>query len=125
MKPHTPLSPTPADAAERRAVPPVVCYPTGTLAPPPMALYHRAREQARTVAQMTVPPRDARVWDVPAGHFCRVHSIEGPQVGDLNLWSASDLDERFYAGKTRALSGTHVSTGDRLWSTFPHLRPLA
>uniref|UniRef100_UPI0039B891BA urea carboxylase-associated family protein n=1 Tax=Albidovulum sp. TaxID=1872424 RepID=UPI0039B891BA len=32
---------------------------------------------------------------------------------------------RFYSGKTRALHGTHLSTGDRLWSSFPHLRPMA
>jgi len=31
----------------------------------------------------------------------------------------------FYSGKTRALHGTHLSTGDRMWSSFPHLRPMA
>jgi uncharacterized protein YcgI (DUF1989 family) len=43
----------------------------------------------------------------------------------LNLFNAHDLSERFYSGKTRALHGTHVSTGDRLWSSFPALRPMA
>jgi uncharacterized protein YcgI (DUF1989 family) len=62
---------------------------------------------------------------VPAGHFFRIVSVEGPQVGDLNLWNAHDLTERFYSGKTRALHATHLSTGDRLWSTFPTLRPMA
>jgi hypothetical protein len=62
---------------------------------------------------------------VPAGHFFRIVSIEGPQVCDLNLWNAHDLSERFFSGKTRALHATHVSTGDRLWSTLPSLRPLA
>ena len=33
--------------------------------------------------------------------------------------------ERFFSGKTRALHATHVTTGDRLWSTLPYLRPLA
>ena len=33
------------------------------------------------------------------GLFC----VEGPQVGDLNLWQAENLKERFYSGKTRAL----------------------
>ena len=41
-------------------------------------------------------------------------------MGDLNLWNADDLNERFYSGKTRALHGTHVTTGARLWSGFPH-----
>jgi uncharacterized protein YcgI (DUF1989 family) len=72
-----------------------------------------------------VPPRDARAFKIPAGHFFRIVSIEGPQVGDLNLWNANDLAERFFSGKTRALHATHVSTGDRLWSTLPSLRPLA
>ncbi len=46
-------------------------------------------------------------------------------MGDLNLWSAGNLSERFYSGKTRALHGSHVTTGDRLWSCLPHLRPMA
>jgi len=53
----------------------------------------------------------------------RLH--RGPQVGDLNLWNAADLSERFFTGKTRALHVTHVSTGDRLWSALPYLRPIA
>ena len=72
-----------------------------------------------------MPPREARTFEVPAGHFFRIVSIEGPQVGDLNLWNAHDLSERFFSGKTRALHATHVSTGDRLWSTLPNLRPMA
>jgi uncharacterized protein len=62
---------------------------------------------------------------VPAGHFFRIVSVEGPQVGDLNLWNAHDLTERFYSGKTRALHATHLTAGDRLWSTMPCLRPMA
>jgi len=77
------------------------------------------------VAETIVPPREARTFEVAAGHFFRIVSIEGPQVGDLNLWNANDLSESFYSGKTRALHATHVSTGDRLWSTLPNLRPLA
>ncbi len=49
----------------------------------------------------------------------------GRKWGDLNLWNANDLSERFYTGKTRALHGTHLSTGDRMWSSFPHMRPMA
>jgi uncharacterized protein YcgI (DUF1989 family) len=77
------------------------------------------------VSEILVPPREARCFRVAAGQFFRIHSVEGPQVGDLNLWNAADLSERFYSGKTRALHGTHLSTGDRMWSSFPHLRPMA
>ncbi|HWK96315.1 MAG TPA: DUF1989 domain-containing protein [Pseudolabrys sp.] len=115
----------PADAAERRARPAVVCYPVETLPQPDMAMLERARETLTKVSEIIVPPRDARTFEVPAGHFFRIVSIEGPQVGDLNLWNAQDLSERFFSGKTRALHATHVTTGNRLWSTLPNLRPLA
>jgi hypothetical protein len=90
-----------------------------------MRCYAAARKTLKNVAEVVVPPRDAKCFQVPAGHFFRIISMEGPQVGDLNLWSANDLTERFYSGKTRALHGTHLSTGDRLWSSFPAMRPMA
>ena len=115
----------PEDAAARRAKPAVVCYPTDTLPKPDMGTLARARQTLSKIGEVIVPPRDARTFDVQAGHFFRIVSIEGAQVGDLNLWSAANLTERFFSGKTRALHGTHVSTGDRLWSTLPYLRPMA
>ena len=115
----------PADADDRRAVAPVVCYPTDTLPQPDLALYAAARRDLTPIAEIVVPPRDARCFRVPAGCFFRILCDTGPQVGDLNLWHAADLAERFYSGKTRALHGTHVTTGHRLWSAFPFLRPMA
>lgn len=115
----------PADADARRAVAPVICYPVDTLPRPDMDRYAAAREAMEQCGEVIVPPRDARTFRVPAGGFFRIVCIEGPQVGDLNLFNAQDLDERFYASKTRALHGTHLSTGDRLWSAFPYLRPMA
>ncbi len=115
----------PADAAARRAIAPVICYPTDSLPQPDLPLYQAALFGAEVTQQVTAAPREAAHFRVPAGHFLRISAPEGPQVGDLNLWNAADLSERFYAGKTRALHGTHVSTGARLWSAFPHLRPMA
>ncbi|MBK4215251.1 DUF1989 domain-containing protein [Paracoccus caeni] len=117
---HTP----PADADARRAIAPVTCYPTESLPPVDLAAYRAARDGWQMISETIVPPREARCFDIPAGHFFRIISTEGPQVGDLNLWSA-DLTERFYSGKTRALHGTHLTTGARLWSSFPTMRPLA
>ncbi|TNE36161.1 MAG: DUF1989 domain-containing protein [Alphaproteobacteria bacterium] len=122
---QTPQFPAPADAADRKKVPPVICYPVSGLPPADMALYGKARENLERVETVIVPPRDARCFSVPAGHFFRIAYSEGPQVGDLNLWNAEDINERFFSGKTRALHGTHVSTGDRLWSSLPYLRPMA
>src|SRR4051794_31610708 len=115
----------PLDADARRKIAPVICYPVDTLPRPDLAAYRAAREDWEKVDEVIVPPRDARSFNVPAGCFFRIISIEGPQVGDLNLWSAADLSERFFSGKTRALHATHVGKGDRLWSTLPHLRPMA
>ena len=125
MKPLHPDTAAPADAEARLSVKPVICYPVAGLPQPDMGLYRAARASLAPVTETLVPPREARCFHVPAGHFFRIHSVAGPQVGDLNLWNAADLSERFYSGKTRALHGTHLSTGDRMWSSFPHLRPIA
>ena len=119
------MTQAPPDAEARRAVAPVICYPNDTLPVPDLALYRSAREGAAKLAEVVVPPREAACFRVGAGQFFRISSVDGAQVGDLNLWNAADLSERFYSGKTRALHGTHVTTGERLWSSFPHLRPMA
>lgn len=115
----------PPDAAARRGAPAVLVYAVERLPPFDRAFYDAARSELTKVSELMIPPRDARAFSVPAGHLFRIVSVEGPQVGDLNLWNTHDLSERFYSGKTRALHATHVSTGDRLWSTLPALRPMA
>jgi uncharacterized protein YcgI (DUF1989 family) len=115
----------PQDAAERRKATPVVVYAVDRLPPFDASFYDSARSEAKKISELMVPPREGSAFAVPAGHFFRIVSVEGPQVGDLNLWNAHDLSERFFSGKTRALHATHVSAGDRLWSTLPSLRPMA
>lgn len=115
----------PPDAAERRAVPPVICYPVDTLPRPNITAYRSARESWTLTHRLTIPPRDAACFTIPKGHFFRIRCVGGPQVGDLNLFNAYNLDEHFYSGKTRALNRTHVSIGDHLYSNLPWLRPLA
>jgi uncharacterized protein len=115
----------PSDAAQRRSAPPVLVYPAGPRSPVDRALLESARTRLAKSWEVIVPPRDARAFHVRRGQFFRIVGVQGPQVGDLNLWNAADLSERFFSGKTRALHATHVSTGDRLWSTLPHLRPMA
>ena len=122
---YKPENPAPANADALRKIAPTVCYPIETLPKPDMALYRATRETLTLVDTIIAEPREACCFHVPAGHFFRIVSIEGPQVGDLNLWNANDLNEKFYSGKTRALHGTHISTGDRMWSSFPAMRPMA
>ncbi|MEE9319932.1 MAG: DUF1989 domain-containing protein [Granulosicoccus sp.] len=117
---------SPKDADTRRQATPIVCYEVSGLPPAPDAKWlQRWRNSLTLVEELEVPAREARVFNVPAGHAFRIVSVEGPQVGDLNLWNADNLDERFFSGKTRQLHATHVTRGDRLWSTLPSLRSLA
>ncbi|CUR56134.1 conserved hypothetical protein [metagenome] len=78
----------------------------------------------KLLEEFVIPIRSGRSWVVPAGTICRITAVEGPQVGDLNLWSLHNPRERMWAAKTRQLQAAHVSVYDRLWSTLPYLRPL-
>lgn len=78
----------------------------------------------RLIASHTVPIRRAVAWTVRAGQTFRLTTPHGPQVGDLNIWSKDNPRERFWASRTRQLHATHVTTGHRLWSCLPYLRPL-
>jgi len=115
----------PADAAKRRACKPLVCYSVDGLPAYPKQQYAQARNELQKIDEILVQPRDAETFNVPAGHFFRISSVEGSQVGDLNLWNPADLSEHFYSGKTRQLHASHLSTGDRLWSNLPGMRAMA
>ena len=125
MKLDKPLHSAPGDGDARKTIAPVICYPPETLPSVDLDRLKGARRGATKTAELLVQPRDAGCIEVPQGAFFRICSVQGSQVGDLNLWNAHDLSERFYSGKTRALHGTHLSTGDRMWSSFPYMRPMA
>jgi len=74
---------------------------------------------------LEIPPKDARSWKVPAGCLWRIICHKGPQVADMNCWALGNTNEKFYSSKTRQIHATHLSRGDRLWSSFPYLRPMA
>lgn len=76
------------------------------------------------VDSFEIPIRSGKAWSVPAGHVCRLLTVDGPQVGDLNIWNRHNPRERFWAARTRQLQAAHVTTFDRLWSNLPYLRPL-
>ncbi|MFK7893336.1 MAG: urea carboxylase-associated family protein [Granulosicoccus sp.] len=120
------MSTQPDDAEQRRAAPPVVCYDVNSL---PKGLDREFQEQWRNTLEVVdtvvVPPRDASTFKVPAGYGFRIRCVQGPQVGDLNLWYQHDLSERFFSGKTRQLHASHLTRGDRLWSSLPALRAMA
>ena len=119
------LSKKPLDYNNRKKAKPVICYPIDSIKNANLSLYQKVRNESKEISQVIVPPREAKCFDVHAGQFFRIECIEGPQVGDLNLFQANNFDEKFYSGKTRALYGTHVSVGDKMFSSFPYLRSLA
>jgi len=118
-------STAPLDAKDRINVKPIVCYPIDDLKETNLPILHSARNNLKNIGEIIIPPRDAKTFEVKKGQFFRIESIEGPQVGDLNIFQADNLEEKFYSGKTRALYGTHLSTGDKMLSSFPYLRSLA
>lgn len=55
---------------------------------------------------------------VPKGTVLRVTDVSGQQVGDLVLFRADDVTERFSQANTRKLENTlYLHEGSRLWST--------
>jgi uncharacterized protein YcgI (DUF1989 family) len=118
-------SKAPLDAKDRINVKPIVCYPINNLKDINLSILHDARKTLKNITEIIIPPRDAKTFEVKKDQFFRIESMNGPQVGDLNIFKADNLEEKFYSGKTRALYGTHLSTGDRMLSSFPYLRSLA
>ena len=118
------FSKKPQDIDNRIGANPVVCYPNENISTN-LEILHKARQHSKKINEIIIPPRDAKTFKVKSGNFFRIESIEGPQVGDLNIFQADNLDEKFYSGKTRALYGTHISVGDKMFSSFPYLRSLA
>jgi uncharacterized protein YcgI (DUF1989 family) len=76
------------------------------------------------VDSFIIPIRSGRAWPVPAGQLCRVVVVEGAQVADFNAWNLHNPRERFWAARTKQLEASHVTTGNRLWSCLPYLRPM-
>ena len=105
----------PSDADARRSIAPVICYPVDTLPAAPVAEYAAAFASAKIVSTATAAPRDAAAIHVPAGHMLRIASVGGAQVGDLNLFNANDLNERFYS----CLLYTSPSPRDKRQSRMP------
>ena len=117
-------STAPTDAKDRMNSKPTICYPIDNLKDPNLSILQDARKNLKKISEIIIPPRDAKTFEVKKDQFFRIESVEGPQVGDLNIFQAKNLEEKFYSGKTRALYGTHLSTGDKMFSNFPYLRSL-
>ena len=119
------FSKKPSDLESRVGAKPIVCYPNNNLEKKNLSILHKSRNYLTKKNEIIIPPRDAKTFEVKSGDFFRIECIKGSQVGDLNLFQLNNFDEKFYSGKTRALYGTHLSVGDKMYSSFPYLRSLA
>ena len=100
------------DRKSCRNIEPVTYYPVQTLPKTDLDLYKKIRSDGNfKFLNMLVPSYDACCFYAPEDGFFRISSVEGTQVGGLNLWSNPNLSERFYSGKTQALHGSHIKLG--------------
>src|SRR4051812_12552531 len=81
-------------------------------------------QQRKLVKRDVIPIRTGHAWEARAGQVFRVIDIEGAQVGDFNLWNLNNPREHFWSVRTRQFEGAHLSTGSRMWSCLPYLRPM-
>ena len=119
------FSKKPPDAIDRTNKDLVISYPVDKKKNNNLKILLEERKKIDLINEIIIPPRDAKCFTVNAGQFFRIECFEGSQVGDLNLFNADNLNEKFYSGKTRALYGTHLSVGDKMYSNFPYLRSMA
>ncbi|KAL1582051.1 hypothetical protein WHR41_09352 [Cladosporium halotolerans] len=114
--PAKPLRPKPQPAYQSR--PGSILYADRTL-------YSRIATATRTTPKTSfiLPPRSGRAWHAPARTIIRISTPEGPQVGDLNIWSAHNPRERFWAARTRQLHASHVTGLDEEGRYFMEASP--
>ena len=80
------------------------------------ALYRRIAQELgsrRLIEQLVVPIRSGRAWRVPAGHVFRIVTIDGPQVGDLNIWNWHNPRERMWASRPATPGVRHFGMSGR------------
>ncbi|KAK5654761.1 hypothetical protein OQA88_7086 [Cercophora sp. LCS_1] len=119
---------SPLPRARKPVPPPEPAYMPTSLSSPLIVnedVYRTIQQAERTlVDEFVLPIRSGRAWTAKAGSIIRISTPDGPQVGDLNIWNASNPRERFWASRTRQLHASHISTYDRLWSCLPYMRPM-
>ncbi len=84
-----------------------------------------SKGQDMPVDKFEVPPFSGRGLKVTKGQTFRLVTVEGPQIGDVALWNAHNVEEYFGATRTWTIDGFIINVGTRLWSNVPWLRPMA
>lgn len=84
-----------------------------------------AKTDYKLVEKFTVPHQSGRGFHVKQGHAFRFVTIDGPQIGDVNLWNAHDSKEFLCGTRTWIVNGFVIKVGSQLWSEVPYFRPMA
>jgi len=83
---------------------------------------HRASR--RQVSELIVPGRAGAPFTVTRGQLLRIECHEDTQVADLNLFNRDNPREQFSSSQSRAVHGSHLTIGHRLWSHPIYQRPM-
>ncbi len=75
-------------------------------------------------ATVVVVQGQAVCIELRRGERLLVQQTEGGQCADVLVWGAHDPGERLSAALTRVREGASPGLGARLWSGWPHERPL-
>jgi uncharacterized protein YcgI (DUF1989 family) len=76
------------------------------------------------VEEIRVPARHGRAFKIKQGQILRLTQKDGSQIIDFNAWNADNPREMLWAGRTRIIENAHPTTGHRLWSVEPWMRPM-
>ena len=61
----------PTNVKDRIDVKPVICYPIDNLKESNLSILHNARKNLKSVSEITIPPRDAKIFEVKKDQFFR------------------------------------------------------
>lgn len=76
------------------------------------------------IETIRIPARHGRAFKLKQAQVLRLTQKAGSQIVDFNAWNADNPREMLWAGRTRIIENAHPSTGNRLWSVEPWMRPM-
>jgi uncharacterized protein YcgI (DUF1989 family) len=78
----------------------------------------------KLVEEIRIPARHGKAFKVKQGQTLRLTQRAGSQIIDFNAWNADNPREMFWCGRTRIIENAHPTTGNKLWSVEPWMRPM-
>jgi uncharacterized protein YcgI (DUF1989 family) len=82
------------------------------------------RTARKLAKEIIVKPRTGKAFTIDRGQLLRVECHEDAQVADFDVFNRQNPKEHFSSSGTRAIHGSHLTVGDRLWSHPIYERPM-